>query len=126
MVFMKRKQLQGWLAGAILLVAGFCNAAPETPPGPMTLDLSRFFWETFVTPERTNIEMVSVSGRQTFDGLPFQVDGRACLYGRALTGQRHRQKSDYPDIIGVKVERAFDELHLLHATQFTDREGEVV
>jgi hypothetical protein len=72
------------------------------------------------------MELVSVSGRQIFDGLPFQIDGRACLYGRILAAQRERPASAYPDIIGVKVGRAFDELHLLHATQFTDREGETV
>lgn len=95
-------------------------------PQPLILDLSPFFWERFVTPDRTNAELVTVSGRQVFDGLPFQVDGRACLYGRALANQRQRPVSAYPDIIGVKVGRAFNELHLLHATQFTDREGETV
>ena len=92
----------------------------------MMLDLSPFFWERFVTAERTNTELVTVSGRQMFDGLPFQVDGRACLYGLGLAKQRGKAASAYPDIIGVKVGRAFDELHLLHATQWTDREGETV
>ena len=120
---------------AVVLAGGLCRAAPEAPPAngnppsspePLILDLSPFFWERFVTPERTNTELVTVSGRQVFDGLPFQVDGRACLYGRALANQRGRPASAYPDIIGVNVGRAFDELHLLHATQFTDREGEIV
>jgi hypothetical protein len=97
-----------------------------TASEPMMLDFSPFFWERFVTPERTNTELATVTGRQMFDGLPFQVDGRACLYGRALAHQRGRPASAYPDIIGVKVGCAFDELHLLHATQFTDREGETV
>lgn len=122
-------------AAAIVLAGGWCGAAPDTTaingspligPEPPMLDLSPFFWERFVTPERTNMELVTVSGRQVFDGLPFQVDGRACLYGRALAYQRQRPASAYPDIIGVKVGRAFDELHLLHATQFTDLEGETV
>ena len=122
-------------AAAVVLAGDLCAAAPDTTPAnalsltsaePLTLDLSPFFWERFVTPERTNMELVTVSGRQMFDGLPFQVDGRACLYGRDLAYQRRRPASAYPDIIGVKVGRAFDELHLLHATQFTDLEGETV
>lgn len=109
---------------AVVLTGGWCVAAPDA--APLMLDLSPFFWERFLTPERTNTEMVTVSGRRVFDGLPFQVDGRACLYGQALANQRGRPASAYPDIIGVKVGRAFNELHLLHATQFTDREGETV
>jgi hypothetical protein len=107
---------------ALLAGSGFCHGADE----PMTLDLAPFYWERFVTPQRTNSEMATVAGRQIFDGLPFQVDGRACLYGQALAHQRGRPASAYPDIRGVKVGRTFDELHLLHATQFTDREGVVV
>lgn len=118
-----------------VLAGGLCQVATSGTPDvsttpldsePLPLDLSPFFWERFVSPARTNMELVTVSGRQMFDGLPFQVDGRACLYGRALARQRRRPASDYPDILGVKVGRAFDELHLLHATQFTDREGEKV
>jgi hypothetical protein len=115
----------GGLGGAALTTAP-ADAASLIRTEPLMLDLSPFFWERFVTPERTNMELVTVSGRQVFDGLPFQVDGRACLYGRALAANRGRPASAYPDIIGVKVGRPFDELHLLHATQFTDREGETV
>jgi hypothetical protein len=131
---MKAKLLAVCVA-AVVLGGGLGSDAAEVAPTnasvgasaePLILDLSPFFWERFVTPERTNAELVTVSGRQVFDGLPFQVDGRACLYGRALANQRGRPASDYPDIIGVKVGRAFDELQLLHATQFTDREGEIV
>ncbi len=90
------------------------------------LDISPFFRERFVTAEHTNMEMVSVSGRKIFDGLPFQVDGRGGLYGKALAHQRNRPASAFPDFLGIKVGRTFDELHLLHATQFTDQEKAVV
>lgn len=114
-----------WLLALLLAGGGFCHIA-GTASEPLMLDLSPFFWERFVTHQRTNTELVTVSGRQVFDGLPFQVDGRACLYGRGLAKQRGRSASAYPDIIGVQVGRAFDELHLLHATQWTDQEGETV
>lgn len=120
---MKRTLFPLWLALSAWLGGGWNLPGADVPT---MLDLSPFFWERFVTPERTNMEMVSVAGRREFDGIPFQVDGRACLYGRLLAGQRNRPASAYPDITGVPVGRPFAELHLLHATQFTDREGETV
>ncbi|MDQ6632170.1 MAG: hypothetical protein M3Y82_10525 [Verrucomicrobiota bacterium] len=84
------------------------------------LDLSPYFRERFITAERTNLEMVSVAGRQIFDGLPFNVEGRVCLYGKALAHQRKQPASAFPDFMGIKLDRTFDELHLLHAAYFTE------
>ena len=85
---------------------------------PMPLDFSRFFWERFATPTRTNTSFSTILGRREFDGIPFQVDGRAYLYGREQGGRR--------EMNGIAVGRAFDELHLLHAAQWSDVEGTTI
>ena len=95
-------------------------------PGATMLDISPWYWERYITDTRTNMELISVAGRQTFDGIPFQVDGRTHLYSFGLATARHKGRESFPDMIGVKVGRTFDELHLLHATEWTDREGEVI
>lgn len=92
-----------------------CSAAAEAP---QPLDFSRFFWERFVTPTRTNTSFATILGRREFDGIPFQVDGRAYLYGRTQGGRR--------EMNGIAVGRAFDELHLLHAAQWSDVEGTTI
>ena len=93
---------------------------------PLMLDLSPHFWETFATPARTNKSFLTIMGRREFDGVPFQVDGRACLYGRCQAQYAHADRTNYPDIVGVPVGRAFAELHLLHATQWSDVEGAII
>ena len=119
----------------ILFVAALFLAVAQAPviggPGhkpdaPLMLDLSPYFWERFVTAERTNQSFSTIWGRQMIDGVPFQVDGRACLYGKELATEANLTRTNYPDILGVKVGRAFDELHLLHATQWSDVEGRTV
>ncbi|MFO1491354.1 MAG: hypothetical protein U1F77_07390 [Kiritimatiellia bacterium] len=96
------------------LMLSLSSAAGE----PMPLDISRFFWERFVTPARTNTSFATILGRREFDGIPFQVDGRAYLYGREQGGRR--------EMNGIAVGRAFDELHLQHAAQWSDVEGTTI
>jgi hypothetical protein len=105
---------------ASLLALTSAAVAADTP---LMLDLSPHFWETFVTPTRTNESFLTILGRREFDGIPFQIDGRACLYGKTQGSYGNNKPSDYPDMLGVPVGRAFDELHLLHATQWSDVEG---
>ncbi|MDB6026837.1 MAG: glycoside hydrolase family 2 [Verrucomicrobiales bacterium] len=131
---MKRKLLGVGLLVVSLITGAVCSGGQGTASAPvnrsstepMMLDISPFFWEQFITPDRTNMELISVTGRQTFDGVPFQVDGRTHLYSRGLATARGKSRTAFPDMLGVKVGRAFDELHLLHATEWTDLEQETV
>jgi hypothetical protein len=118
-----------WL-GALLTLSVSSNAAPAAEPAatavapatdtqPLMLDLDRFYNERFITPTKTNDNWKSVAGRQVFDGLPFQVDGRGCVYGSKVAGE-------HKDFIGIQVGRKFDELHLLHVTQWADVEGQQI
>ena len=90
---------------------------------PTALDLSPYFWEHFASDEGTNRCFATVLGPRTFDGVPFQVDGRACLFGRLQGNYCDNTPSDYPDFLDIPVGRAFEELHLLHAAQWWDKEG---
>lgn len=92
----------------------------------LMLDLSPYYWDKFATQSRTNVRFNGIMGRREFDGVPFQVDGRVCLYGSAQVEETNLTRTNYPDIIGIKVGRKFDELHLLHATKWSDVEGEII
>jgi len=90
---------------------------------PLILDLSGVQKEKFVADGKTNASWLTVAGRQVFDGLPFQVEGRGCVYGSKLGPEKRGDTNTYPDFIGIRVGRRFDELHLLHVTQWADVEG---
>lgn len=90
------------------------------------LDLSANFVESFVDPAQPNIRFADIAGRRMFDGLPFQMDGRACLYGKEVALATGKSRADFPEIFGIKVGRAFDELHLLHAAHWSDVEGKAI
>ena len=109
-----------------ILAALLASAASALAVTSTMLDLSPHFWERFATPTRTNRNFTGVMGRRTFDGVPFQVDGRACLYGKTQGNYGSNKPENYPDIVGVRVGRAFDELHLLHAAQWSDVEGTTI
>lgn len=85
---------------------------------PVMLDLSAHFWERFVTATRTNHSFSGILGRRIIDDLPFQVDGRACLFGKCQT--------NFARAWAVPAGRAFEELHVLHATQWSDLEGQTI
>jgi 5-hydroxyisourate hydrolase-like protein (transthyretin family) len=59
-------------------------------------------------------------GRKTVDGLPFDVDGEAVLFGKCNAVRNYR---DPKEMTGVKVGRKFDELHLLHSVQWGEYHG---
>ncbi len=94
---------------------------PETHAwaAPATLDLARFYRGT------PHEKMKPVLGRQTVDGLPFEIGGEAILYGQTQAGpnpdETYREVFD-----AIPVGRKFDELHLLHATRWPDAEGRPV
>jgi hypothetical protein len=111
---------------AVVMLAGVqrATAAPGTgDTEALMLDLSAHYGEIFVTPEHVNASFSTIAGRRMFDGVPFQMDGRASLYGKEVALDSRRSREAFPDIIGIKVGRAFDELHLLHTAQWSDVEG---
>jgi protocatechuate 3,4-dioxygenase beta subunit len=133
---MRNIQTFSLLAGLALGLASAASAsaggAATTPAGvttdtkPLILDLSRFQKEKFVTGEKTNANWQTVVGRQVFDGVPFQIEGRGCVYGKKLGLETRGDTPTHPDFIGIQVGRKFDELHLLHATQYAEVEGQEI
>ncbi len=93
---------------------------------PQELDLSGHYRERFDDPKSAHPDFYGIAGHRMFDGVPFAVDGRAVLYGREVARDSGMTRADFPDFIGIKVGRAFDELHLLHTTQWSDVEGMTV
>jgi hypothetical protein len=93
---------------------------------PLMLDVARFHAKQLVTAEGTNKAFVGFTGVQRVDGLPFNLVGHGVLYGRKEANWRQKSEEDYPDFTGVKVGRRFDELHLLHAANWMDVDGEAI
>ena len=113
----------------VMLLAGFQRAGAATGAAdsePLMLDLSAHFVENFLGPENAKSRFSDIAGPRTFDGVPFQMDGRATLYGKEVELARGTSREDAPDIIGIKVGRTFDELHLLHAAHWSDEEGKAI
>src|SRR5512137_34794 len=109
---------------ALGLAASF--AAASGGAEPLMLDLSKFQKEKFVTNDKTNANWETAVGRQVFDGLPFQIEGRGCVFGTKMGAEKRSGTNAYPDFIGIEVGRKFDELHLLHVTQWADVEGQEI
>ena len=95
-------------------------------PEPAPLDLSRYYQEQFFTDGGTNEHFLAIAGRQVIDGLPFDINGRALLYGTKESSWMKRDPTNYPDLIGIPVGRAFDELHLIHNARWADAVGQAV
>ena len=59
------------------------------------------------------------------DGLPFQIDGEAILYGQSQA--RSDSEVIYTEILGgIRIGRTFDELHLIDAARWPDIEGQTI
>ena len=133
---MRTIQTFSLVVGLALGLASGVNAqsggATATPAGaangtePLILDLSKFQKEKFITQDKTNASWQTVVGRQVFDGVPFQVNGRGPVFGKKLGPRKPGKKLAYPDLIGIQVGRQFEELHLLHVTQGADVEGQQI
>ena len=133
---MRRKHTFSLVVGLALGLASAVNAqsggAAAAPAGAATgtdtfiLDLSKVQKEKFVTQDKTNASWQTVAGRQVFDGVPFQVDGRGPVFGKKLGPRKQGKKLAYPDLTGIQVGRQFEELHLLHASQWADVEGQEI
>lgn len=93
---------------------------------PWMLDVARFHAKQLITSEVTNKAFVGFTGVQMVDGLPFNLLGHGVLYGRKEANWRQKSEEDYPDFTGIKVGRRFAELHLLHAANWMDVDGEAI
>jgi hypothetical protein len=102
------------------------TSALLTQRAPQPLDLTSFYTQKYDAPALDKPTSDGITGKRIFDGLPFWVNGRAVLYGKQQADDSEKNRDDYPEIIGVKVGRTFDELHLLHTTQWPDIEGTTI
>ncbi|HUJ79236.1 MAG TPA: hypothetical protein VLY45_02845, partial [Nitrospiria bacterium] len=107
---------------ATIAVTGY--AAETTRPlagdtGPLVLDIARFYSIT------NNVNLKAIYGRQTVDGLPFQIGGEAILYGQTEAGVNSGLV--YPENLdGIRIGRTFAELHLIDAVRWPDVEGQSI
>jgi uncharacterized GH25 family protein len=90
---------------------------------PLILDFSKYPMEKFITDGETNRLWESLVGRQVFDGLPFLFEGRMCVYGKQMGPEKQGDTPTYPDLIGIPIGRQFEELHLIHYSQWAEAEG---
>ena len=109
--------------GLLLLVA---TARSAVAAEPLMLEVAHFHAKPLVTAEGTNKAFVGFTGVQLVDGLPFNLVGHGVLYGRKEANWRQKTEVDYPDFTGIKVGRRFAELHLLHAANWMDVDGEAI
>lgn len=57
------------------------------------------------------------TGRQTVDGLPFDIAGQIVMFGKTSA---QRGSRDPREVSGIIVDRKFDELHLIHDVVWED------
>ncbi len=91
---------------------------------PQMLDLQKCLRERFITSKATNATFQHLVGVQTFDGLPFHIEGRGWVYGLKEAQANNAKPDAYADFIGINVDRKFDELHLLHASRWQAADGQ--
>jgi uncharacterized GH25 family protein len=122
----------GLALGLASLVNGQPGAEAPAPGGmakgtePLILDFSKYPMERFVTDGETNTLWKALVGRQVFDGLPFLFEGRMCVYGKKMGPEKQGDTPTYPDLIGIPVGRQFEELLLVHYSQWADVEGQEI
>jgi hypothetical protein len=102
------------------------SQASALPPAtttekPLVLDLEPWYRDhTFVTRV-----FGSFMGRQMIDGLPFDVGGRARLWGRKVA-QRNPKEALPETLKGIRIGRTFTELHVIHYAEWPDAEGRTI
>jgi hypothetical protein len=120
----------GWIAAVVTVaIAAGCGKTWQREPvvgigqpeTPVQLDMSAYYqskgrWSD----PNSKSDFRAFGGRHTIDGLPFSVENMAVLYGQSWGRGRRTEPND---VIGVKVGRKFDELHLIHMASWPDVEG---
>lgn len=131
-------KVQGWfcagsefvlLSVAVFLFAFLASAGsaadilvenPNVQEEPLCLDITKFNFE----PNSQTDVLAALYGQRFFDGLPFNITGQARLFGQTPA---LRNDGDHPNMFkGIRIDRAFDELHLLHYTSWPDAEQQPV
>jgi len=99
------------------------SSAPDAQE-PTVLDISQFCQEHFSKDDAVNEHFQTLAGRQIIDGVPFEITGRALLFGKKESKWMHQ--TNYPDLVGIPVQRKFDELHLVHNARWAEAEGQII
>jgi len=108
------------LLAALAAVWSVGAQAEETPARsdpslPFVIDLHPYYTSQFVTPQGTNATYETIQGRRRFDGLPFDIDGQILMFGKNDEGTEQ--------INGLKIDRKFDELQLIHTARWHEYHG---
>jgi hypothetical protein len=100
------------------------DAAPFEDGAALVLNLKPLFKLTFATLPAGHERYTAFLGRQVIDGVPLHIEGNVTLYGRLLAERGSGAQRLNPRVIrGVRVGRAFEELHLAHEGGWGDVEG---
>ena len=118
--------LAAWLCASVAAWAA-APAAPETFPQVdgkgRIVDLSRHYNKRFNAPNYKGPGKELPTLKPVFDGLPFNLTGQITLWGITLSDRNQYFLVAAKDI---PVDSRFDELHLVHFTQWPDVAGQVV
>jgi beta-lactamase regulating signal transducer with metallopeptidase domain len=100
---------------------GKADAQAGRPTGqtPLALDLTEYC----PAKKFSRKALESYAGRQTIDGLPFEVRCQIFLFGQTYASRGRV----LPEVLkGIRIGRTFDELHLIHHTSWPGVDGETV
>ena len=119
----------GWSLLGILIIGILAAACliqrihVVDPHLPYAIDLKPFYTKVFRDVGGADSSYVGYSGRRMIDGLPFDMGGEIVFYGR----REGEENNDHPaDVSGIRIDRKFDELHLVHAAQWRSYYGSPV
>jgi hypothetical protein len=121
----RKHTLAGVALAGVLLATAACTELSATrttasnDSNPLMLDLGGAVRPFSASPNPGDA-FSEITGQRTFDGLPFNIEGRIDFFGSSRAGGRLELK-------GVQIGRRFDELHLLHYAQYAaDPDGTCV
>src|SRR3989442_15191058 len=97
------------------------QAGTNAPSDYFPIDLSRFATTIFSNAPPGNVWSYLPRGRQTFQGVPFQIDGKFEVAGMdTLKGNNEFVPAR---VSGIPVGRKADKLVLLHGTGWTEKDA---
>ena len=109
---------------AALALAGLTQAERATfkrdPSLPLVIDLKPGYDRVFADPAGADSNYKGYAGMKMIDGLPFAIGGQVELWGQETAD---RGKVFPEKIEGIRIDRKFDELHLVHAADWRDYSG---
>jgi hypothetical protein len=114
-----------WVAVLVTATHGATHGADSEQPiadrslNPFQLDLSAYYVKNNDSISRVQ----ALVGQHVFEGLPFDVGGQIRLYGESAVG---RQDANPHTVNGIRVDRKFAEIHLVHHAMWPDVHGEAV